>query len=65
MKRRRLPPKNQLPTRRALLAFVATVVLAVMATAAVLLPDSTVNSADSLTRVPSDLGQWIPTGIFN
>ena len=65
MKRRRLPPKNQLPTRRALLAFVATVVLAVMATAAVLLPDLTADSADSLARVPSDLGQWIPAGLFD
>lgn len=63
MKRRRLPPKNQLPTR-ALVAFVATVVLAVIASVVVLLPDTTVKSADSLVRVPSDLEQWIPAGIF-
>lgn len=64
MKRRRLPPKNQLPTR-ALVAFVATVVLAVIASVVVLLPDTTVKSADSLVRVPNDLGQWIPSDIFN
>ena len=64
MKRRRLPPKNQLTTR-AVVAFVATVVLAVLASVVVLLPDATVKSADSLARVPNDWGQWIPAGIFD
>lgn len=64
MKRRSLPPKKQLTTR-ALVAFVVTVVLAVVATVVVLLPDATVKSADSLARVPRDWGQWIPAGIFD
>lgn len=63
MKRRTLPPRKTHPVR-ALAAFAATVVLAVMATVLLLLPDTTAHSADALARVISDLEPWFTTGIF-
>ncbi|WP_156949824.1 hypothetical protein [Simplicispira psychrophila] len=64
MKRRTLPPRKTHPAR-ALAAFAATVALAVMATVLLMLPDTTANSADALTRVLSDFEPWFAGGIFN
>ena len=46
---------------RALAAFVGTVVLAVLASASLLMPDVTVQSADSMPLLPSGLNQLVDT----
>ena len=50
------------PGTRALLAFVGTVLLAVLAAVSLLAPDITAQSADSLSRLPSGLDQMLVTG---
>ena len=50
------------PATRALLAFVGTVLLAVLAAVSFLAPDVTAQSADSLSRLPSGLDQMLLTG---
>lgn len=52
------------PGTRAIAAFTVTVVLAVLAAVLGLLPDFAVQSADSMTRLPSQLDQWLPAGLF-
>ena len=55
--------RPQTTTRfRALAAFVGTVVLAVLASASLLMPDVTVQSADSMPLLPSGLNQLVDTG---
>lgn len=63
MKRHALPPRKT-HSARALVAFAATVALAVMATVLLLWPDTTASSADALTRVLSGLEPWFASGIF-
>ena len=54
--------RPQTTTRfRALAAFVGTVVLAVLAAASLLMPDVTVQSADSMPLLPSGLNQLVDT----
>ena len=54
--------RPQTTTRfRALAAFVGTVVLAVLASASLLMPDVTVQSADSMPLLPSGLNQLVDT----
>lgn len=48
------------PGTRAIAAFTVTVVLAVLAAVLGLLPDFAVQSADSMTRLPNQLDQWLP-----
>ena len=62
MKRHIFAPRKTRPVR-ALAAFAATVALALFATVLLLLPDTTVHSADALTRVLSDL-EPLAAGIF-
>ncbi|MFZ2857606.1 hypothetical protein [Acidovorax soli] len=50
---------------RAIAAFAATVVLSVLAAVLGLLPDVAVQSADSMTRLPDQLDQLLPTGLFD
>lgn len=63
MKRRHLPRPHLAPAR-ALVAFVATVVLALVASAAVLWPDSAADAADALAVAPRNLSQLLPAGLF-
>ncbi len=58
MKRRHLPP-HQPARSHPLMAFAATVVLAVSATAVVLLPDVAVQAADALAQLPSGLDAMV------
>ena len=54
--------RPQTTTRfRALAAFAGTVVLAVLASASLLMPDVTVQSADSMPLLPSGLNQLVDT----
>ena len=53
------------PATRALLAFVGTVLLALLAAVSLLAPDITAQSADSLSRLPSGLDQMLVTGFSN
>lgn len=48
------------PGTRAFAAFVGTVVLAVIAAASLLMPDATVQSADSMSLLPTGLDQIFP-----
>ena len=52
------------PGTRALVAFPVTVVLAVVAAVLGLLPDIAVQSADSMTHLPHQLDQLLPTSLF-
>lgn len=52
------------PGNRAIGAFAVTVVLSVLAAVLGLLPDMAVQSADSMTRLPNQLGQLLPVGQF-
>jgi hypothetical protein len=64
MKRRH--PQHRIARRtHALAAFVATVVLAVLATVMVMLPDFAVQAADSMSLLPAKLGQMFPAGLFD
>jgi hypothetical protein len=47
----------------ALATFVGTVVLAVLAAVSLLSPHATVQSADSISGVPTGVGQIIPTSL--
>lgn len=49
---------------RAIAAFTVTVVLAVLAAVLGLLPDIAVQSADSMTHLPSQLDQLLPAGLL-
>jgi hypothetical protein len=57
MKFHQLPPRT-----RAAAAFVVAVVLAFLAAAATLMPDVTVQSADSMVRLPGGVEQIITQG---
>lgn len=46
------------------MAFTVTVVLAVVAAVLGLLPDIAVQSADSMTHLPHQLDQLLPTSLF-
>lgn len=59
MKRRSLTPGT-----RALFRFAATVVLAVLAAASLLMPDVAVQSVDSMSLLPNGLDQILPTSLF-
>jgi hypothetical protein len=48
---------------RSLVAFAGTVVLAVLASLAVLLPDVAVSSVDSIARLPEELGEVLPRAL--
>ena len=52
------------PGTRAIAAFAVTVVLSVLAAVLGLLPDMAVQSADSMTRLPNQLDQLLPPGLF-
>ncbi len=47
----------------ALVAFVGTVVLALVASAALLWPDSATNAADAFARARQGLEHWIPASL--
>ena len=49
---------------RALAAFAGTVVLAALAAASLLMPDVTVQSADSLPLLPSGLNELVDTSFL-
>lgn len=51
------------PSMRALVTFVGTVVLAVLASLTLLTPDVAGPAVDSLTALPSGLEQILPPGI--
>lgn len=53
----RLPPPSRPGPVRALLEFAVTVVLALLASAALLVPDATVQSADAMSGVVDGLGR--------
>jgi hypothetical protein len=57
MKFHHLPPRA-----RAVAAFVVTVVLAFLAAATVLMPDITVQSVDSMVRLPGGVEQILTQG---
>ena len=57
MKHRHSSPRRSPALARALVAFFATVVLALIASAAVLWPDAATNAADGLALVPTGLEQ--------
>lgn len=52
------------PGARSLAAFLSTVVLAVLASVALLTPDVAVPSVDSLAQLPDGLDQLLPTNLF-
>ncbi|MDT0138165.1 hypothetical protein [Acidovorax sp. PRC11] len=52
--------RNRYTGARAFIAFTATVLLAVGATAMNLVPDEAVQAADSMVRIPQDLDQILP-----
>lgn len=52
------------PGTRALAAFTGTVVLALLAAASLLMPDVTVQSADSMPLLPGGLDKILFSGIF-
>ncbi|MDY0106659.1 MAG: hypothetical protein RBS27_08305 [Giesbergeria sp.] len=54
---RRHPPPSRPDPVRALLEFAVTVVLALLAWAALLVPDATVQSADAMSGVVDGLGR--------
>lgn len=62
MPHRLQPPRHAAPLR-ALGAFVSTVLLALMASAALLWPDTTVQSADSLATMAHNLGRAFDAGL--
>jgi hypothetical protein len=51
------------PGTRAIAAFTLTVVLALLAAVLGLLPDFVVQSVDSMTRLPNELDQLLPTSV--
>jgi len=59
MKRHPLPPETG-----ALAAFVATVVLALLAAASLLMPEVAVQSVDSMSLPPNGLDQLLPPQLF-
>ena len=60
MIRRHLVHHQGIAPSRALLAFGMTVVLALIASAALLWPDSATDAADSLARANESLDNWLP-----
>jgi len=52
------------PSARALFTFLGTVVLALLASMALLTPDVAVPAVESMTAIPSGLDQILPTGLF-
>ncbi len=59
MKRRDPVQRPGIAPSRALLAFGVTVVLALIASAALLWPDSATNAADALARARESLENWL------
>ncbi|MDA8456376.1 hypothetical protein M4R22_16555 [Acidovorax sp. GBBC 3334] len=57
--------RNRLNGPRAFVAFTATVLLAVAATAMNLVPDEAVQAADSLVNIPAHLEQILPGDPIN
>ena len=53
------------PRARALVTFLGTVVLALLASIALLTPDVARPAVDSLTALPSGLDQILPAGLSN
>lgn len=51
------------PRARALVTFAGTVVLAVLASVALLAPEVGVPAVESLTALPKDLNQLLPIGM--
>ena len=64
MKHRHFPPRRSPALTRALVAFFATVLLALIASAAVLWPDAATNAADGLASAPRGLEQWLGWSLF-
>lgn len=52
------------PSARALFTFLGTVVLALLASMALLTPDVAVPAVESMTALPNGLDQILPTGLF-
>ena len=66
MPRRRTPqPRRPFATSKALVAFVVTAVLALMAVVALLWPDIATKAADGLAQAPRHIEQWLPAGLFD
>ena len=60
MKRRDPVQRPGIAPSRAFLAFGVTVVLALIASAALLWPDSATDAADALARARESLENWLP-----
>lgn len=60
MKRRHFMQRPGMAPSRALLAFGVTVVLALIASAALLWPDAANNAADSIARAHEGVENWLP-----
>lgn len=58
-------PRRSPALVRAWVAFGATVVLALIASAVVLWPDAATNAADGLAQAPRGLEHWLGLGLFN
>lgn len=52
------------PGTRALIAFVGTVLMALLAAASLLAPEITAQSADSLSHLPAGLDQMMNNGLI-
>ena len=63
MKRRHFMQRPGIAPSRALLAFGVTVVLALIASAALLWPDSATNAADGLARAHEGVENWLPANL--
>lgn len=63
MKRRDPVHRPGIAPSRALLAFGVTVVLALIASAALLWPDSATDAADALARARESLENWLPASL--
>lgn len=58
-------PRRSPALVRALVAFLATVVLALIAWATVLWPDAATHAADGLAQVPRGLEQWLGLSLWD
>lgn len=64
MPRRHPKTRPAFAMSRALVAFVAAAVLAVVAAVALIWPDIATKAADGLSQAPRQLEQWLPAGLF-
>lgn len=65
MKHHHPSPRRSPALVRALVAFFATVVLALIASAAVLWPDAATHAVDGLAQAPRGLEQWLGLSLWD